>query len=66
VTAGGAQWCTYANGTVTLTINIPKFARQGTAKLVVLVLHDWPVYGGDAIYPAREPETIVDFGINAA
>jgi hypothetical protein len=63
VTAGGAQWCTYANGTVTLTINIPKFARQGTAKLIVLFMHDWPVYGGDAIYPAREPESLVKIGI---
>ncbi len=65
-TVGGAEWCTYANGTITLTIHVPKFARAGEGTIYVQVLHDWPTAGGDSIYPTREPETIVNFIINAA
>jgi len=65
-TVGGAQYCTYANGTTTLTIFIPKFARAGQATIYVGVLHKLPSEGGDAIYPTREPETIVHFIINPA
>ena len=66
VTVGGAEWCTYANTTVTLSIHVPKFARAGVGTIYVQVLHNWPTNGGDSIYPTREPETIVHFGINAA
>jgi hypothetical protein len=62
---GGAEWCTYANDTVTLELYIPKFARAGyPATIWIGVLHNWPVLGGDAIFPTRLPETIVYFSIN--
>jgi hypothetical protein len=63
---GGAQYCTYANGTFKLYLHIPKFARAGLATIYVQVLHNWPSAGGDSIYPTKEPETIVHFGIEAA
>jgi len=65
-TVGGAEYCTYADGTVILTIYIPKFARPYSGTIYVGVLHDLPSNGGDALYPTREPETIVHFVINPA
>jgi hypothetical protein len=65
-TVGGAQYCTYKNGTFTLYIYVPKFARAGQATIYVQVLHNLPNAGGDSIYPTREPETIIHVGIEAA
>jgi hypothetical protein len=64
VQLGGAPWCTMKNGTLVLTIGIPKFARAGfPATVYVGVLSDWPQNGGDAYYPTRAPETIQQFSI---
>jgi len=63
VTIGGAEWCTYANGTVTITLYIPKWARSGLGTVEVTVLTDFPQNGGHAVYPTRSPETLINFGI---
>jgi hypothetical protein len=64
-TLGGAPWCTMKNGTISLTLYIPKNARAGfPATVYVGVLSDQPVFGGSAYYPTRSPETIVQFSIN--
>jgi len=61
---GASPWCTMKNGTVILTLYIPKYARAGfPATVYVGVLSDWPQYGGDAYYPTRSPETIQQFSI---
>ena len=65
-TVGGAQWCTYKNGTFTLWIHVPKFARAGMATIYIQVLHNLPTAGGDSLYPTREPETILHAIINPA
>jgi hypothetical protein len=65
-TAGGAEYCTYANGTITLHMLIPKFARAGSGTIYVQVLHNWPTLGGDSIYPTLYPYTIQYFIIEAA
>jgi len=58
-------YCEWQNGTVVLHLYIPKFARAGyPATVWVGVMSDWPVNGGEAYYPSRRPETIVDFQIN--
>jgi len=63
-TVGGAVWCTYANGTVVITLLIPKFARAGyPATVYVGVMGNWPTLGGEAYYPTRYPETIQYFSI---
>ena len=64
VTVGGAEWCTYANGTVSLTLYIPKWARSGQATLEVTVLTDFPMNGGTQVYPTDpEHNTVITFGI---
>ncbi len=66
-TVGGQhEWCTYINGTTEIDIFIPKFAVAGIGTIYVGVLSGWPLWGGSAYYPTRRPETIVDFGIEAA
>lgn len=63
-TVGGARWCTYKNGTITFScLYIPKWARLGLGTVYVSALHALPTDGGDAIYPTKKPETIVEFGI---
>jgi len=57
VTLGGAVFCQYANGTVVLTIQIPKFARAGYAYVHVNIFDYDPSAGGSAWcpeYPAVE------------
>ena len=39
---GGAQYCTYANGTLILNLYIPKYARAGVAKLQINILQNLP------------------------
>ena len=63
---GDDVYCMYWNSSIILTIHVPKFARAGSATIYIGVLHDFPSSGGDAVYPTREPETIVTFGIEAA
>jgi hypothetical protein len=63
---GGARYCEYKNGTFTLYIHVPKFARAGMATIYIQVLHNLPIGGGDSIYPTREPETILHVIINPA
>jgi hypothetical protein len=47
-TVGGAEFCTYANGTVELEICIPKWAFVGYADLYVSVFDKDPTEGGFA------------------
>jgi hypothetical protein len=64
ITVGGAEWCTYANNTVTLTLYIPKWARSGEATIEVSALTNYPALGGTALYPTDEAHnTIIKFGI---
>lgn len=42
----GTVFCTPGNGTQTIPISIPKFARAGTAEIDVAFLDNWPWYGG--------------------
>jgi hypothetical protein len=51
VTVGGAVWCTYANGTLTLTVNVPKWARPPLGTIYVGALSDFPQNGGSAETP---------------
>jgi hypothetical protein len=52
ITIGGAEYCTYANGTTTVTLCIPKWARAGKATIHVNALwYDLPQYGGVQQYP---------------
>ncbi len=50
-TVGNARWCTYANGTVTVTLTIPKWARAGIATIEVNALDALPIDGGVQEYP---------------
>jgi len=64
VTVGGAEWCTYANGTVSLTLYVPKWARSGQATIEVTVLSDLPINGGTQLYPTDEAHnTVIHFAI---
>ena len=52
VCVGGAEYCTYENGTVTVTLCIPKWARAGKATIHVNALwYDLPQFGGVQQYP---------------
>jgi len=62
ITIGGAEYCTYKNGTFTVTIPVPKFARAGVATIYVAALSDFPQDGGVALYPTVSKEV----GIEAA
>jgi hypothetical protein len=55
ITVGGAEYCTYNNGTVTLTVHVIKFARAGLAKVYVGALSDFPQNGGFAVALAYDP-----------
>jgi len=50
-TVGGARWCTYVDGTVTVTLTIPKWARAGVATIDVNALDALPKNGGVQEYP---------------
>jgi hypothetical protein len=54
-------WCNWQNGTVTLPLYIPKFARAGyPANVWAEVLGNWPNNGGEAYFNADpEPFTIL-------
>jgi hypothetical protein len=52
VTVGGAEWCTYANDTVSVWLCIPKWARAGKATVWVNALDGWPTAGGVQEFPA--------------
>jgi hypothetical protein len=63
VTMGGAEYCTYENGTITLIICIPKWARAGRATIHVNLL--WlglPIDGATQQFPL----VTADISINAA
>jgi len=61
---GGATWNTFRNDSISLDLYIPKFARGGYPATVWLgVMSSWPTSDGEAYYPTRYPETIVDFNI---
>jgi len=52
VTVGGAEWCTYANGTISVWLCIPKWARAGRATIEVNALDGFPAAGGVQEFPA--------------
>jgi hypothetical protein len=51
VTIGGAEWCTYKNGTVVLTVHVVKWARPPVGTIYVGALSDFPQNGGSAETP---------------
>jgi hypothetical protein len=51
VPVGGAVWCTYENGTVTLSVHVAKFARPPIGTIYVGVLNGFPQDGGSAETP---------------
>ncbi|MCJ7423042.1 hypothetical protein MUP01_02075 [Candidatus Bathyarchaeota archaeon] len=50
-TVGGTQFCAYKNGTVTLTMHIPKYAFAGIAKIHVNAYNTLPTMGGSTWCP---------------
>jgi hypothetical protein len=50
-TVGGTVFCQYKNGTVTLTMHIPKYAFAGIAKVHVNAYNWMPLWGGSAWCP---------------
>jgi hypothetical protein len=50
---GGAEWCTYANGTVVLSVQVAKFARPPIGTIYVGVLNGFPQDGGSAETPVH-------------
>jgi hypothetical protein len=46
VTVGGAEYCSYANGTDTVVVHIVKWARAGIGEIHVGILDDFPQHGG--------------------
>jgi hypothetical protein len=60
---GGAEWCTYENSSCSFCLYIPKFPKLGLGTVWVGLAHDLPLNAGDAVYPTKEPETVVHFGI---
>ncbi|MCK4434847.1 hypothetical protein KAU92_05095, partial [Candidatus Bathyarchaeota archaeon] len=63
VTIGGAEYCTYENGTIQLNVHVVKFARAGVAKLYVGALSGFPQDGGSALCPLYTP--VPQIGITA-
>ncbi|MDH5448123.1 MAG: cohesin domain-containing protein [Candidatus Bathyarchaeota archaeon] len=63
VVIGGAEYCTYNNDQVILTVHVEKFARAGVAKILVGALSDFPQEGGCALCALFEP--IPEVGILA-
>jgi len=59
VTIGGAEYCSYANNTVTLHIHVPKFARVGMATIYVTVFDKLPQAGGSALFPVVTVEVSI-------
>jgi hypothetical protein len=55
VTIGGAEYCTYNNGTIILDVHVEKFARAGVATIYVGALSGFPQDGGCAITPLYTP-----------
>jgi hypothetical protein len=51
VIVGGAQWCTYNNGTTTVHLTIPKWARAGVGTIDVNALDALPTEGGVQEFP---------------
>ena len=48
------MWCMYANGTVTITVHVEKFARPPVGTIYVVALSDLPINGGGAETPVFE------------
>jgi hypothetical protein len=63
VIIGGAEYCTYENGTIVLSVHVVKFARAGVAKIYVGALSDFPQNGGSALCPLYTP--VPEIGILA-
>jgi len=51
---GRAQYCTYNEFELELSVHVIKFARAGTATIHVGALSDFPFYGGCALSPPFE------------
>ncbi|UCG36504.1 MAG: hypothetical protein JSV64_07865 [Candidatus Bathyarchaeota archaeon] len=54
VTIGGAEYCTYKNGTVELDIHVEEWARPPDGTIYAGALSDFPQNGGSAETPAFE------------
>ncbi|MGB9778254.1 MAG: hypothetical protein ACPLW8_02515 [Candidatus Bathyarchaeales archaeon] len=54
-TVGGAQYCSYKNKTITLPIEIPKWAYAGKAHIIVNAFDKEPADGGFAWCPEYTP-----------
>jgi hypothetical protein len=55
---GGAVYCSYKNYTETATLKVKKFARAGTASIIVGVLNDFPFNGGTVQSGPFDPITV--------
>jgi hypothetical protein len=55
LTIGGATYCSYKKGTVTLSIHIPKFAVAGVGTLHVNIFDFDPFEGGIPLSPEFSP-----------
>ncbi len=54
VTIGGAEYCTYENGTLQLSVHVKKWARPPVGTIYVGALSDFPQNGGSAETPVFE------------
>ncbi|UCG36191.1 MAG: hypothetical protein JSV64_06125 [Candidatus Bathyarchaeota archaeon] len=61
VEVGGAEYCTYANGTVQLTVHVEKWARPTLGTIYIGALNGFPQDGGSA----ETPVFTITFGILA-
>jgi hypothetical protein len=52
---GVTQWCQWKNGTLTLTIRIPKWAYSGYGHVYVNCFDKEPILGGDSYCPEYAP-----------
>lgn len=46
---GGAEYCSYKNYAIEVSIHVVKWARAGIAKIIVGALNDWPFNGGTVV-----------------
>ena len=55
VEIGGAEYCHYKQYEDMVSIHVVKWARAGTAKIIVAALNDWPFNGGTIISAPVDP-----------
>jgi len=55
LTIGGTVFCTYKNGTITISVHIPKFAVAGVGTFHINIYDKDPTEGGIPYCPEYTP-----------